>query len=200
MIVRVFRASRSFLQKVADWIFRIRAKYGAWLAGGEITWGDGISLAMPVRIDGKGKVCLGRSCSFGYRLAPRLGSGEILIQARDSDAVVVIGQKCSFSNNISIIARTRVELGDDCLVGDGVTIFDSDFHVADPDRRIKMGGAGETEPVRVGNNCWIGTGAMILKGVEIGDGSVIAPKSVVTKSFPARSVVAGIPAQLINKF
>ena len=122
------------------------------------------------------------------------------MQARESDALVLIGEKCSFSNNVSIVARAKVELGDRCLVGDRVTIMDADFHEIDPEARKNNGGAGETEAVSIGNNCWIGSDAMILKGVIVGDDSVIAPKSVVTKSFPARSVIAGSPAKLVRSF
>ena len=53
--------------------------------------------------------------------------------------------------------------------------------------------------VKIGNNVWIGERSMILKGVEIGDGAVVAGASVVTKSVPANTVVAGNPAKIIKK-
>ena len=53
-------------------------------------------------------------------------------------------------------------------------------------------------PVMIGNNVWIGSRAMVLKGVEIGTGAVVAPMTIVTKDVPANCVVAGIPAKVIR--
>jgi acetyltransferase-like isoleucine patch superfamily enzyme len=50
----------------------------------------------------------------------------------------------------------------------------------------------------IGNNVWIGSRAMVLKGVEIGTGAVVAPMTIVTKDVPANCVVAGIPAKVIR--
>lgn len=160
--------------------------------------GEHVFFAMPIRIDGIGMVNIGDYCSLGYQPAIRLGNGEILLQARERNSIVLIGNRCSFSNNIFIIARTQIELGEGCLVGDRVTIMDADFHEIDPRAREKGVGSGETAAVKIGNNCWIGTDAMILKGVTVGDDSIIAPKSVVTKSFPAKSIIAGVPATLVR--
>jgi maltose O-acetyltransferase len=52
--------------------------------------------------------------------------------------------------------------------------------------------------VKIGNQCWIGAKAVILKDVELGDGCVVAAGAIVTKSFPANSVVAGVPARLLR--
>ena len=199
-MVWLFRKLRGAWYRFTAIWYRLSAIYQAWLAGGKLAIGDHVSFVVPIRIDGKGVVEIGQQSNLGYRLAPRFGNGEILMQARESDALVLIGGKCSFSNNIFIIARTRVELGARCLVGDRVTIMDADFHEIDPEVRKNNGGPGETEAVSIGKNCWIGSDAMILKGVTVGDGSVIAPKSVVTKSFPARSIIAGSPAKLVRSF
>jgi len=53
--------------------------------------------------------------------------------------------------------------------------------------------------VKIGNHCWIGAGAIILKNVELGDGCVVGAGAVVTKSFPNGSVIAGVPARLIRQ-
>lgn len=200
MIVSVLRKLRSIWYRLSAIKYRSIAIYQVWLAGGKLSFGDHVKLATPVRVDGSGVVNIGHNCSLGFKLAIRVGNGEILVQARNPGSVVEIGDRCSLSNNISIIARTRIELGSCCIVGDRVTILDADFHEINPDVRIKHGGPGKTEPVRIGQNCWIGTDAMILKGVSIGGDSIIAPKSVVTRSFPTRSMIAGSPAKLVKSF
>lgn len=199
-MVWFFRKIRSVWYRLTILWHRLSAMYQAWLAGGKLTIGEQVSFVVPVRTDGKGKVNIGHNSNLGFRLAPRFGNGEILVQAREAAAEVLIGKNCSFSNNISIVARTKIELGDRCLIGDRVTIMDADFHEIDPDIREKSGGPGLTEAVKIGDNCWIGTDVVILKGVVIGAGSVIAPKSVVTKSFPAKSIIAGSPAKLVRSF
>ena len=181
-------------------VYKYLAKLAVRVEGGKLIANASVTFSVPVRVDGKGSVIIGNFSSLGFKLAPKFGSGEILLQAREPGSVITIGEKSAFSNNVSIVARDRIEMGDYCLVGDRVTIMDADFHIVDPDLRLKERGPGETAPILIGSNCWIGTDAFILKGVEIGDGSVIAPKSVVTKSFPDRSFIAGNPAQLIRTF
>lgn len=197
---KVLRNALSVLRRLLNKTYYYWAILSARIAGGKLFISSNVSFAVPVRVNGQGDVTIGWRTSLGFRLAPSFGFGGIILQAREQNSAVVIGEKCGFSNNVVIIARSKIELGSHCLVGDRVTIMDADFHVIDPDLRLKEGGPGETIPVLIGDNCWIGTGALILKGVTIGDGSIIAPKSVVTKSFPARSVIAGNPACLIRTF
>lgn len=165
-------------------------------------WGGSVALAgcrmnVPVRGTGAcGFIQIGNDNNFGYQFAPILGDGRILLQPRGKEARIVIGSHCAFSNNISIIARCEIIIGDKFLCGDRVTIVDSDFHNIRPERR--WDDAGETRPVRIGDNVWVGSGATILKGVSIGDHSIVAPGSVVTKDVPARVVVGGVPARIIR--
>lgn len=151
---------------------------------------------VPVRCDGKGKVSIGDFTTLGWPLSPRLGDGEILLQARVASAVISVGSNVAFSNNVSIIALESVSIGNDCLLGDLVTILDSDFHEIDPARRRES--SGITKPVAIGNNVWFGSRVMVLKGVAIGDNSVIAPQSVVTRDIPANCIAGGNPAKVIR--
>jgi maltose O-acetyltransferase len=194
----LLRLLRSLWIRVSGSSFRIAARLSARMEDADLFIDSGVSFAVPVRVDGTGAVRIGKRAQLGFRLAPRFGMGTILLQARERDAVISIGDNAAFSNNVSIIARTRVELGAHCIVGDRVTIYDADFHVIDPDIRLSTGGPGATQAVSIGRNCWIGTDALILKGVQVGDDSIIAAKSVVTRSFPARSVIAGNPAKLLR--
>lgn len=113
---------------------------------------------------------------------------------------ILEGGKISFkgnsftAGNSMIISKESVTIGKDCAIAWGVTVCDHDFH------KLYLNGVQqiETAPVVIGNNVWIGMNATILKGVNIGDGAVIAAHSVVTKDVPARSLVGGNPAKIIK--
>ena len=116
-------------------------------------------------------------------------------------------------NGALIMAEEKIEIGSHCLVSWNVGIADSDFHPLEPAQRLVDAQALapffkdrptrpklHTAPVVIGNNVWIGMNAVILKGVTIGENSVVAAGSVVTKSVPANVVVAGNPAVVVRKF
>ncbi|HMO12755.1 MAG TPA: acyltransferase [Pirellulaceae bacterium] len=150
---------------------------------------------MPLRSSGKGQLLIGNQNNFGFKQAPRLGSGEILLQPRYSNSVLSIGNNNYFSNNISIVAVGSISIGCDCLIGNNALIVDSDFHgLAATQRRTK----GESKPVSIGNNVWIGANVTILKGVSIGENSVIGAMSLVTGDVPPNSIFAGNPAKKIR--
>ncbi len=158
--------------------------------------GPGNFFEAPVRSDGAGSLSIGSGNSFGYGMAPRFGDGEILLQPRRREAVLEIGSNNAFSNNITVIANEKIVIGNDCLIGDRVSIFDSDFHEIDP--ALRRSGSGPSKPVSIGNNVWIGSGVVILKGVTVGDNSVIGVMSVVNRSVPANCVAVGNPARNVR--
>jgi maltose O-acetyltransferase len=155
-----------------------------------------VRLFVPLRCDGEGVVHVSDRTKLGWPQAPRCGEGSVLLQARNKDAVIRIGRHCALSNNVSIIAVESVEIGDDCLIGDLVSIMDSDFHGIAPDQRRT--GPIQTVPVKLGNNVWLGSRVIVQKGVTIGTNSIVAPNAVVTSSIPANAIAAGIPARVIR--
>lgn len=119
----------------------------------------------------------------------------------------------SLLNGALIMAEERIEIGAHCLVSWNVGIADSDFHPLEPAQRLIDSEALApfyenrpprpklvTAPVIIRDNVWIGMNATILKGVQIGENSVVAAGSVVTKSVPANVVVAGNPAVVVKHF
>jgi acetyltransferase-like isoleucine patch superfamily enzyme len=116
-------------------------------------------------------------------------------------------------NGALIMAEEKIEIGSYCLVSWNVGIADSDFHPLDPAQRLIDAQAIapyfkdrpprpklKTLPVIIRDNVWIGMNATILKGVTIGENSVVAAGSVVTKSVEPNTVVAGNPAIVVKKF
>lgn len=133
---------------------------------------------------------------LGWRPGTMMGDGVIHIQPRTRDSLVEIGNGCAFNNNVSIIAMKSVRIGENCLLGDQVAIYDADFHEINPATRHRSSGA--VAPVVIGNNVWLGSKTMILKGVTIGDNSVIGACSLVIKSIPPNVIAAGVPAKVIR--
>jgi len=129
-----------------------------------------------------------------------------------------IGEKGSCSvgnftlmNGALVMAENRIEIGSHCLISWNVGIADSDFHPLEPAQRLidaqalapffadrPPRPALETAPVKISDNVWIGMNAIILKGVSIGENSVVAAGAVVSKSVPPNTVVAGNPAKIVR--
>jgi acetyltransferase-like isoleucine patch superfamily enzyme len=115
-------------------------------------------------------------------------------------------------NGALIMAEEKIEIGSYCLVSWNVGIADSDFHPLAPAQRLIDAQALapylkdrpvrpklKTAPVKISDNVWIGMNAVILKGVTIGENSVVAAGSVVTKSVEPNTVVAGNPAVVVRQ-
>jgi acetyltransferase-like isoleucine patch superfamily enzyme len=106
----------------------------------------------------------------------------------------VIGYKCAIS------VGKLVQIGNDCKIAAGCFIADNDGHPVDPYRRIRNEPVSEDEikPVIIEDNVWIGTGCVILKGVRIGKGAIVAANSLVNRSVPPYSIVMGVPSKIIK--
>lgn len=163
----------------------------------QLSLGPGCRFNVPVRTGGLGQLEIGPSNSFGYGLAPFQGDGSLLLQPRARRARLAIGANNSFSNNVAIIANQSISIGNRCLIGDLVAIYDSDFHHLDPSSRWESGAS--TEPVSIEDNVWLGSRSMVLKGVTIGRNSVIGAMSLVTRSVPPNSIAVGIPARVVRE-
>lgn len=185
-------------KKLRRQYYRKKVCFDAWLSRGVLKLPTRIKIAVPVVVNGCGSVVVGDRVTFGCNKSPKSGNGAILLQARDAGAQIVIGEKTALSNNVSMIARLRIEIGRYCLIGDGVQVVDSDFHGIQPDERRNT--SGETEGVRIGDNVWLGSRVMVLKGVTIGNDSIIAAGAVVTSNIPDSVIAGGVPAKVINRF
>lgn len=106
-----------------------------------------------------------------------------------------IGSRNYFNRNVMIDACGLVDIGN-------YNMFGPDIYITDSNHTFGTSVVPSHEPmhigrVRIGNRCWIGAKAVILKDVELGDGCVVGAGAVVTKSFPEGSVIAGVPARLM---
>ena len=104
---------------------------------------------------------------------------------------------CGFSGTV-IAAAESIVIGDRVLCGANVTITDTDWHAINLSERSTPGTAASA-PVSIEDDVWIGLGAVVLKGVTIGRGTVVAAGSVVTRSLPEMVIAGGNPARVIGQ-
>ncbi len=106
---------------------------------------------------------------------------------------ISVGRNVFMNFNCVILDVCPVSIGDDCQIGPAVQLYTAD-HPMDPE--LRRSGLESGRPVKIGNNVWIGGGAIILPGVTVGDNAVIGAGSVVTRDVPAGSTVVGNPARV----
>ncbi|MGB5818716.1 MAG: sugar O-acetyltransferase [Saonia sp.] len=112
----------------------------------------------------------------------------------DLGSNIAIGDNFYAGYNCVILDIAKVKIGNDCMMAPNVSVYTAG-HALEPENRNKQGYA---IPVHIGNNVWIGGGSVILPGVVVGDNSVIAAGSVVTKDVEPNTVVAGNPAKFLK--
>lgn len=97
------------------------------------------------------------------------------------------------NRNAKIRCFSEINIGNDVAIGENFTIWDTDAHVI-------IGKENEmTKPIKIGNHVWIGTNVTVLKGVNIGDGAIVAAGSVVSRDIPQKSLAGGVPAKVIKQ-
>ena len=101
---------------------------------------------------------------------------------------IKIGKNCFFNNYCSINSMQLVSIGDNTLFGENVKIYDHNHRFRDKDKTIKEQGFS-VDSIYIGDNCWIGSDVVILKGVHIGNNCIIGAGVVVTESIPDNTIV-----------
>lgn len=118
---------------------------------------------------------------------------------------IVVGDNTMF-NGVCIVSYKKITIGNNCQIASSTMIADTDFHPVDPKYRL-LQVKGEffphatvkNEDIRIGDNVWIGWNCTVLKGVEIGDNSIVAAGSVVVSGiYPSNCLIAGNPAKVVK--
>jgi acetyltransferase-like isoleucine patch superfamily enzyme len=110
---------------------------------------------------------------------------------------LTVGAATIFGHHCTIGVRERIEIGEDCLIAELVSIRDHDHAFETLDVPVREQGV-VAAPVRIGNNVWIASKATITKGVRIGDNAIVGANAVVTRDVPPNAVVAGVPARILR--
>jgi acetyltransferase-like isoleucine patch superfamily enzyme len=113
---------------------------------------------------------------------------------------LVIGNHTFIGHNCAFLVARSITVGNHCLLAGGVRLSDYDGHPTDyRERRVSAPVSSESiRPIVIGDDVWIGTGAYILKGVHIGDRTIIGAGSVVTRDIPSDVIAAGNPARVVK--
>lgn len=121
-----------------------------------------------------------------------------VLRAEVPGAKIIIGDHVGISGAI-ICCETEIIIGDYCMLGANCAIYDTDFHPLNfLERRQNNQLKVRRMPVHVGDDCWIGANAIILKGITVGSRSVIGANAVVTHDVPSGAIVAGNPARVVG--
>ena len=124
---------------------------------------------------------------------PLIGRTASTFSTLAPDAVLELGLDVGASG-VCICAAREILIGEGTIIGADAMILDNDFHFPLPNWRWANGAAETARPIHIGRGCFIGTRAIILKGVTIGDGAVIGAGAVVTCDVPAGHMASGNPA------
>ncbi|MGB7685903.1 MAG: acyltransferase [Solirubrobacterales bacterium] len=165
-----------------SWRRALTAAGRRWRTDGLVFFGR----RLEIEIAPRGEVRFGRFVWIGDRSKIRCHEGVVEIGDK-----TVMGQECTIS------AYQRVRIGRQCVIADRAMFIDFDHGVVEVERPIRLQGIYKRD-VEVGSNVWIGYGACILRGVRVGDNSIVGTNTVVTKDVPANAVVAGVPARIVR--
>lgn len=113
---------------------------------------------------------------------------------------IEIGNGCQFEKDISITCVRSIRIGEGSLFGRNVLIVDHSHNIDDLSVSPVKSGVNNVQSVEVGKNTWIGANVVIVPGASIGEGSVVAANSLVNKSFPPFTMIAGAPAKAVKKY
>lgn len=131
---------------------------------------------------------------FYELLGARIGKSSIICRRAEVlfPKGLRVGSNVAVGWFVNLDARGGIVIGDNTNISSNTT-FITGSHDIDDDKYT-----AHFKPIVIGNHCWIGTGAMVLQGVKIGDGAVVAAGAVVTKDVPSNEVWGGVPARFIR--
>lgn len=181
----------------------------------KIKWGDKLVFGNEVQILGKmpiikapknGKIIIGNKVVLNSDF---MNSNTSLTTAvkfvTGINGTIRIGDNCDL-NGTCMVAYDEIEIGNNCQFASSSIISDTDFHPVEKEARLaQMQGLPfsydqvNKKKIKIGNNVWLGWGSIVLKGVTIGDNSIVAAGTVIVKDVPANVIVAGNPAQVVKK-
>lgn len=172
-----------FLSKLFIIFYKLR--YGR-----RVQFGKNIIINHRFKIQGKGKLMIGDNCTLWAHEEPNR------FHFYEETARIKIGSGNRL-NGMTAHCAESIEIGNDNRIASTI-LMDTDFHTFEDPEHILYGNP-KTKPIKIGNGTWICGQSVILKGCEIGDGSVIGFRAVVTKNVPTQVVVAGNPAKVVKE-
>lgn len=167
---------------------RLRAALSSWRARRTLrrcdVVGDGTRVIGRPYVDNLGKIEIGADLKMSaLPVRSHLVAGK--------NGIIRIGDHVRIAHGVAICAHTAITIGDGTMIGPFAMVLDADLHGATGDDAPAV-----SRPIHIGRNVLIGAGAVILRGVVIGDDAWIAPNSVVSRRLPPGARASGVPARL----
>lgn len=174
-----------------------------------VSFGRNLRVYNKVHIGGKGRIVIGDDfiCSSGNSINPISRNIEASFYTDLEDSTIIIGDRVGISSSC-LWAMENITIGNDVNIGSDCVIMDHDAHPHDYLQRRRTiaftmpfdeySQMIPSAPIKIGNDVWIGARSIILKGVTIGDRTIIAAGSVVTKNIPSDCIAGGNPCQIIK--
>lgn len=155
-----------------------------------------VEISWPVYI-GRGVRLYARRGHGRLRIGPRvhIGDGTAI---RAHEGTVRVGAETVLAARVTLNAYLDVRIGRGCLIADDVYLIDFDHRIGDPGAYIKDQGIIKS-PIAIGDDCWVGTKAVVTRGVHIGHGAVVGAGAVVTSDVPEYAIFGGVPARRIGQ-
>jgi acetyltransferase-like isoleucine patch superfamily enzyme len=169
------------------------ARFNAWWWGVSLAQGCSFyGLPCFRRHPGSG-ITIGTGCKFNSSPVSNLigVNRPCIVSTLKESAQIHIGPNCGFSGTV-IGCATNIVLGENVRCGANTLITDTDWHW--DDHR-----ASPDAPVVIGKNVWLGVNVTVLKGVTIGENTLVAAGSLVTRSLPSNVIVGGVPARVLKQ-
>ena len=151
-----------------------------------------------VQIHNKGHIKIGKNVKLNCNsLSNPVGIPHpVILCTQNKKAKIDIGNNVGISGS-SLVAATSITIGNNVMIGGGCGIWDTDFHPMAPEmRKIHQTKDAKTASIIIEEDVFVGTKSIVLKGVTIGKGAIIAAGTVVNKSVPANSLAYGNPMQI----
>jgi serine acetyltransferase len=195
----IFKAFRKILSIAISVIYTPIAKASLFLNCAKFDSGLKVMGIINLHVTRRGILKIGENCS--------INSDNFNLIGRQQKTILWVEGKLSIGNNLglscsAIICNHEISIGHNVTIGGNTVIYDTDFHSLDPSLRVsktKDKASAKWAKVSIGNQVFIGAHSTILKGVTIGDNSVIGACSVVTKNIPSNEIWGGNPAKYLAK-
>lgn len=199
-IVTIFKSIRKLKEILLSSLYTPIAKLMFSLNGVRFGKGLHVNGLLDVLVTRRGGVTIGDNLSMN-------SGGSFNVIGRQQKCIFWVEGKLSIGSNVGIsatalICNHQISIGNNVLIGGNTVIYDTDFHSLDPSLRanpLQDRANTKKAPVVIADNVFIGAHSTILKGVTVGENSIVGACSVVSKNIPSNEIWAGNPAKFIRK-
>lgn len=199
MIIYLFKAFRKIKRKLFNPLYNPIAKIILYLNGAKVNKGLKVAGIIKVDVTRRGQLIIGENLQIN-------SGNNFNIIGRQQKTMFWVEGKLIIGNNVgmsstALICNHKLNIGNNVKIGGGVCIYDTDFHNLNPHIRSNPKldkQSAKKAAVIIKDNVFIGAHSTILKGVTIGENSVVGACSLVSKNIPANEIWAGNPAKFIK--